>query len=149
MWDSSATKSLLPVRCLKEWKWVGLSRLKSRDSPLSIWSEEKYLCCQLQTRLGGDRLRLIRSSYWLFIYLGYNEMGLHQGARQRECPLSLRGRGTGDLTKALEMMKVVVGTDWEFLVQGKKSPRWHPVHRFFSIKSATTLPWSAGMTHRC
>lgn len=54
--------------------------------------------------------------------------------------LSLGERVTRDLMKALEMMKVLVGT--EILVQGRKkkkpsvSPR--PSH-FFSIKSATAL----------
>lgn len=123
----------------------------SRDSPLSLWSEEKYLCYQLQTRLGGDWLRPTCSSCWLFSYLGYNEMGLHYGPRQRECSLSLRERVTGDLMKALEMMKVVVGTDLEFLVQGrKKKPLVSPSpSHFFSIKSAAMLLWSAGMTHHC
>lgn len=60
------------------------------------------------------------SSYWLFNYLGYNEMGLHYGARQRKPSFSLRERVIGDLMKALEMMKAVVGTDLEFVVQGKK-----------------------------
>lgn len=68
-------------------------------------------------------------------------MGLHYGPRQRECSLSLRERVTGDLMKALEMMKVVVGTDLEFLVQGrKKKPLVSPSpSHFFSIKSAAML----------
>lgn len=72
--------------------------------------------------------------------LGYNEMGLHYGARQRVCSFCLRERVIGDLMKALKMMEVMVGSDIEFLVQGrKKSPvSPSPLH-FFSVRSATTL----------
>lgn len=67
-------------------------------------------------------------------------MGLHYGARQRACSLSLRERVLGDLMKALEMMKVVVGSDSEFLLQGKEKSLMLPSpSHFFSIKSATTL----------
>ena len=65
----------------------------------------------------------------------------------RDCLLSLREGVTGDLMKALEMMKVV-GTDLEFLVHVGPSVLPSPSH-FFSIKSATTLLCSAGMTHHC
>jgi len=59
-------------------------------------------------------------------------MGSLYGARQRECLLSLKEGVTGDLMKALDMMKVVVGTDLEFLVQGKKA--------FGVTQSITFLP---------
>lgn len=56
----------------------------------------------------------------------------------RHSLLSLGERVTRDLMKALEMMKVLVGT--EILVQGrkkKKSPQYRPVHH---ISSPSKVP---------
>lgn len=53
------------------------------------------MCCQLQASLEGDELRLMCSSYSLFIYLSYNEMCLYYGARQSVC--SLLGRGLQEI----------------------------------------------------
>lgn len=98
----------------------------------------KYLCCQLQTKLGGDRLRLTCSSYWLFGYLSYNEMCLHYGARQTQFALSW-GKGYKRFDEGT-WDDESLGGNWDSGAgqeKKKKSPQYRPVHH---ISSPSKVP---------